>query len=80
MSMAWWGQAVWQAAQPVFDFLGAGQNNLIHVRDGAHEQNAEDWRALLDCCDRAFFGKKDAGHFNQPRFDIPFAGFGQTLP
>ena len=40
-------QLGWIAAQPVYDFLGAPENNLIHVRAGGHDQLAEDFDALL---------------------------------
>lgn len=40
-------QQGWMAAQPVYDFLGAPKNNLIHVRAGGHDQLAEDFDVLL---------------------------------
>lgn len=72
-------QLCWQAAQPVYGFLGADGNNLLHVREGGHAQNDEDWRALLDCCDMAFFGKPPSAAFNRPRFDISFPGYGEPV-
>jgi len=39
------------AAQEVFEWLGAGGRNVIHMRDGDHDQLPEDWRALLDFAD-----------------------------
>ena len=40
-----------EAAQPVFDMLGASDRIAIHFREGGHEHNADDWSALLDCAD-----------------------------
>ena len=34
-------QAAWQAAQPVFDFLGVPKNNLYHTRPGGHAQSLQ---------------------------------------
>ena len=51
-------ELTYQAAQPVFDWLGAGDHQGIHWRQGGHAQNEEDWQALLDFADRFFFGKK----------------------
>lgn len=47
-------QRAWQAAQPVFDFLGAPDNNLIHVREGGHDQLTPDFAVLLDVADHVF--------------------------
>ena len=47
----------WQAAQPVFDLLGAGENNCVMYREGGHAFGEEDWGYLLDFCDWRFFGK-----------------------
>jgi hypothetical protein len=61
-------QQTYLAAQPVFDFLGAGDRNGLHFREGGHAQNEEDWRALVDFADKVFFGKDV-----KRRFDIlPF--------
>jgi hypothetical protein len=48
-------QQGWRAAQPVYDFLGASDANLIHVRAGGHDQLVEDFEVLLDVA-RAHFG------------------------
>jgi hypothetical protein len=59
------------AAQPVFDWLGVGQLNVIHWRDGGHNQNEEDWSALFDYCDLIFFNKKtDRLYNNNPYPDL----------
>jgi hypothetical protein len=46
-----------EAAQPVFDWLGVGDHNAQHWRDGSHDQAPEDWAALFDFCDRYFFDR-----------------------
>ena len=51
-------QVAWMAAQPVFDFLGVGENNLCHFRKGGHDQRTEDFEVLLDVADWHFRGKK----------------------
>jgi hypothetical protein len=53
------------AAQPVFDWLGVSDHQSIHWRDGGHNQNEEDWGALLDFCDFIFFNKKTDRIYNQ---------------
>ena len=52
------------AAMPVFAFLGAGDKNLCWFREGGHDLVEEDWRALLDAADFAFFGKPLPAGFN----------------
>jgi hypothetical protein len=44
-------QAAYMAAQPVFDFLSASRHNVMHFREGGHDQLAEDFRVLLDYAD-----------------------------
>lgn len=61
-------QATYLAAQPVFDLLGVPQNNAIHFREGKHDQNAEDWTALVDYADQVFFGKENGIDFKK----LPF--------
>jgi hypothetical protein len=60
-----------RGAQPVFDFLGAGDKLGIYYRKGGHSQNKDDWNTLVDFADRIFFGKTpDSGK----SFDkLPFA-------
>ncbi len=50
-------QVTWRAAQEVFDFLGVPGHNALHFREGKHEFQAADWRAIADFCDEIFFGK-----------------------
>jgi len=65
-------QQTYLAAQPVFDFLGAGDKNAIHFRKGNHAQNEEDWQVLIDFADKIFFGKKVERRFDQVPFpDVP---------
>jgi dienelactone hydrolase len=46
------------AARKAFEFLGAGEKAGIHFRNGLHEQNEEDWDALLDFADKILFKKE----------------------
>ena len=69
-------QATFEAAQVVFDWLAAKENQGLHWRPGGHMQSLEDWLALLDFCDRYYFGKPSARNLVQlpnpaqaPRFD-----------
>lgn len=57
------------AVQEVFEFLGAGEKNGLHYREGGHAQNEVDWRALLDFAELQFNGKKPEYDF----FKFPFA-------
>jgi len=50
-------QRAWLAAQPVYEFLGVGDRNLCHFREGGHDQLAEDMDVLLDVADWHFGGK-----------------------
>ena len=60
-----------RGAQPVFDFLGAGDKLGIYYRTGGHSQSKDDWRTLVDFADKIFFGKEPA---SGKRFDkLPFA-------
>lgn len=59
-----------RGAQPVFEFLGAGDKLGIHFRTGGHAQNEDDWRTLVDFADKVFFAKTPA---SGKRFDqLPF--------
>ena len=60
-----------RGAQPVFDYLGAGDKLGIYYRKGGHAQNKDDWHTLVDFADKIFFGKTPAGGKS---FDkLPFA-------
>jgi hypothetical protein len=67
-------QQSYLAAKEVFDFLGAGDKIGIVFRPGKHEQNLEDWTALLDFSDRQFFDRPIVRRFDQRAFpDAPSA-------
>ncbi|MDB5354677.1 MAG: hypothetical protein JWN24_1130 [Phycisphaerales bacterium] len=57
-------QETYLASKEVFDFLGAGDKIGLHYREGKHEQNAEDFTALLDFADHLFAGKPAAQKFD----------------
>ena len=60
------------AAKQVYAFLGASDRIGIHFRQGKHDQNDEDWRALLDFADQQFFNKKVETKFDALAFpDAP---------
>ena len=50
-------QRAWEGAQPVFDLLGVPEHNLIHFREGGHDQLAPDFDVLLDVADAHFNGE-----------------------
>ncbi len=62
-------QVSFLAARTVYEFLGATDKIGIHYRQGKHEQNEEDWSALLDFADLHFFGRKVKAEFDR----LPFA-------
>jgi hypothetical protein len=62
-------QASHLAAQPVYDLLGANENNCIHFREGGHDQLLEDFRALLDFADLHFRGKPTSRNLHVLPFD-----------
>lgn len=65
-------QVSYVAARQVFEFLGAGERTGIHFREGKHEQNAEDWEALLDFADLQLSGRKVDRKFDKLAFpDAP---------
>lgn len=51
-------QITWMAADEVYQFLGAGGKNALHIREGGHEYKGSDWLVTADFCDMIFFGKK----------------------
>lgn len=63
-------QATWQAAQPVFDLLGAPANNALYFRPGGHDTTTEDWEALLDYADHYFRGKPLGRPVSNPPFPL----------
>ena len=61
-------QQTYTAAKEVYKFLGAADKIGIHFRKGQHEQDLEDWTALLDFADRQFFGKASPQPFDKLAF------------
>lgn len=57
-------QMTTQAAQPVFEFLGAPDRNALHIRPGGHDTTMEDWAVLLDFADHVFRGAPDDPKFH----------------
>ena len=79
-------ELTYRAADKVFAWLGAKEQQGIHWRDGGHGQGTKDWAALLDFADWKFFNKKSGRSFstlNYPdtklpiRWDVPPASQGQ---
>lgn len=65
-------QVTYTAAKEVYQFLGARDKIGIHFREGHHEQNRQDWTALLDFADLLFAGKSPAEQFSKLAFpDAP---------
>lgn len=63
-------QIAWRAAQPVFDFLGVPQNNMIFYRPGGHGFFREDWLAMLDYCDFKRLGTPLPPELNRPLVEL----------
>ena len=57
-------ELTYRAADKVFKWLGADNQQGLHWREGKHAQNKEDWLALLDFADWKFFGKKSERSFS----------------
>ena len=49
-------QAAFLGAMPVYRLMGVPQNNMIHFRDGGHDQLPSDFRLLLDTAAHYFEG------------------------
>ncbi len=73
-------QVSYRAGREVFRFLGAADRTGIHYREGKHEQNSEDWAALLDFADLQFFNKKVDTKFDVLPFADAPAGFSWAAP
>jgi hypothetical protein len=73
-------QVTYAATKPVYDFLGASGKIGIHYRQGKHEQNAEDWAALLDFADQQFFNKPVETKFDQLPFPDAPKAFSWSAP
>jgi hypothetical protein len=67
-------QVSFLAAREVYRFLGVADKIGIHYRQGKHEQNVEDWGALLDFADLQFLARKVDTKFDRlPFSDAPKA-------
>ncbi len=73
-------QAIWQASQPVFDWLGASGHNFLHFRPGGHDTTDGDWEVLLGVADHVFSGKPLPETVNVPPFPDAPAAFTWKAP
>ena len=48
-------ELTWKAAQPAFDLLGG--HNLALFRPGGHGFGPEDWKVLMDACEKIWGSK-----------------------
>jgi len=71
-----------RGAEPVFEFLGAGEKLGIYFREGGHAQSEDDWRTLVDFADKVFFGKEPVSgkRFDQLPFPDAAKPFSWTAP
>jgi hypothetical protein len=65
-------QAVQEAAQPVFDFFNATENNAIHYRSGGHYFGQEDFETLLNYADYVFWNKSVEDNFYMHPYSLEF--------
>jgi endo-1,4-beta-xylanase len=68
------------AAGEVFGWLGASQKTGIHFRPGPHDQNHEDWQALIDFADRVLLGKTVNHRFDSLAYSPDPKGYTWTAP
>ncbi len=67
-----YGTAItFEAAQKVFDWLNVAENQGIHWRTGEHQQDFEDWLALLDFADQLFFDRPSNREFSDTKHEVP---------
>jgi hypothetical protein len=59
------------ASREVFNYLGVPEKTGLHYRHGKHEQNLEDFTALLDFADYQLRSRQPAGKFDE----LPFPQF-----
>jgi hypothetical protein len=65
-------QISFQASREAFDFLGVPEKTGLHYRHGKHDQNEDDFAALLDFADWQLMGKPPAQKFDAlPFADVP---------
>jgi hypothetical protein len=68
------------ASREVFKFLGAEEKTGLHYRHGKHDQNAEDFAALLDFADWQLLGKKSTTKFDELPFPTTPSAYSWTAP
>ena len=73
-------QISFQASREVFTFLGATEKTGLHYRHGKHDQNEEDFAALLDFADWQLLGKKPAAKFDELPFPATPSAYSWTAP
>lgn len=61
-------EAGMRAGRVVYDWLDRDGWARLHWRPGRHAQQEEDWTALLDFADEAFFGKRGTSRFGRWQF------------
>ncbi|MCP4760584.1 MAG: hypothetical protein GY870_02310 [archaeon] len=66
--------AIYNASNPVFEFLGVEENNAIHFRAGGHAFTAEDFAVILNFADKMLLNKDISGEFYVTpfTFDVPY--------
>jgi dienelactone hydrolase len=73
-------QETFLAAKEVYKFLGAEDKIGIHFREGKHEQNIEDWTAMLDFADHLYSNKHSQTPFDKLAFPEAKKPFTWTAP
>jgi hypothetical protein len=68
------------AAAEVFGYLGASAGIGIHFRPGPHDQNHEDWQALIDFADRVLLGKTVNHRFDSLAYSPDPKGYSWSAP
>jgi len=68
------------ASRQVYQFLGASEKTGLHYRHGRHDQNAEDFAALLDFADWQLRGKAPAQSFDTLPFPHTPPAFKWSAP
>jgi hypothetical protein len=76
----WGAQRTQASAQEVFGYLGANDKIGIHFRPGPHDQNQEDWQALVDFADRVLLGKNVTHRFDSLAFSPAPKGYSWSAP
>jgi hypothetical protein len=69
-----------QAAQVVYDYLGAPENIGIQLRPGKHAMTEADFKAMLDFADAQWRGKPGTARFDKVLFPKPAAAIPWVAP